>query len=41
MIMMTACLAALEFVALLAFLIVHLSVALKKIENNENIELAP
>ncbi len=28
-------------IALLAFLVVHLSVASKKIENNENIELAP
>lgn len=31
----------LGLIALLAFLVVHLSVALKKIENNENIELAP
>jgi putative Ca2+/H+ antiporter (TMEM165/GDT1 family) len=31
----------LGFIALLAFLVVHLSVALKKNENNENIELAP
>jgi hypothetical protein len=38
---MTAYLASLGFVALLAVLVVHLSVASKKIENNENIELAP
>ena len=31
----------LGLIALLAFLVVHLSVASKKIENNENIELAP
>jgi len=31
----------LGLIALLAFLVVHLSVAVKKIENNENIELAP
>jgi len=31
----------LGLIALLAFLVVHLSVALKKNENNENIELAP
>lgn len=31
----------LGLIALLAFLVVHLSVALKKIEKNENIELAP
>lgn len=31
----------LGFIALLAFLVVHLSFASKKIENNENIELAP
>jgi len=38
---MTAYLASLGFVALLACLVVNLSVALKKNENNENIELAP
>ena len=31
----------LGLIALLAFLVVHLSFASKKIENNENIELAP
>jgi len=31
----------LGLIALLAFLVVHLSVAVKKIENNDNIELAP
>jgi hypothetical protein len=38
---MTAYLASLGLVALLAFFVVHLSGTSKKIENNENIELAP
>jgi hypothetical protein len=39
--MAAAYLASLWLIALLAFFVVHLSGASKKIENNENIELAP